>query len=57
MIESDEDLMMRVKEGKDELAFESLVQRHRKPLLNFVYRFVDSDNKLQLEKMKVQKQS
>lgn len=40
MIESDEDLMMKVKERKDELAFERLVQRHRKPLLNFVYRFI-----------------
>lgn len=40
MIESDEDLMMKVKEKKDELAFERLVQRHRKPLLNFVYRFI-----------------
>ncbi len=40
MIESDEDLMMKVKEDKDELAFERLVQRHRKSLLNFVYRFI-----------------
>lgn len=40
MIESDEDLMMKVKEDKDEVAFERLVQRHRKQLLNFVYRFV-----------------
>lgn len=40
MIESDEDLMMKVKERRDELAFERLVQRHRKPLLNFVYRFI-----------------
>ena len=40
MITSDEELMMRVKEEGDERAFESLIQRHRKPVLNFVYRFM-----------------
>ncbi len=40
MIPSDEDLMMRVKEDGDERSFELLVQRHRKPILNFVYRFM-----------------
>jgi len=40
MMPSDEELMMRVKEEGDERAFESLIQRHRKPILNFVYRFM-----------------
>jgi RNA polymerase sigma-70 factor (ECF subfamily) len=37
---SDEELMMKVKEDGDEQAFELLVRRHRKPILNFVYRFM-----------------
>jgi RNA polymerase sigma-70 factor (ECF subfamily) len=40
MMPSDEELMIKVKEDGDERAFESLVQRHRKPILNFAYRFV-----------------
>ena len=40
MMPSDEELMMRVKEEGDERAFESLIQRHRKPILNFAYRFM-----------------
>ncbi|MFC1719147.1 RNA polymerase sigma factor [Candidatus Poribacteria bacterium] len=32
--------MLRVKEEGDESAFEQLIQRHRKPILNFVYRFM-----------------
>lgn len=40
MVYSDEELMMRIKEEGDERAFELLVQRHRKPILNFVYRFM-----------------
>jgi len=39
MIQTDEEIMLMVKENKDELAFERLVQRHRKSILNFVYRF------------------
>lgn len=37
--DSDESLMLRYKEG-DARAFEVLVQRHRKPIFNFVLRFV-----------------
>ena len=37
---SDEELMMKVREEGDKRAFELLVQRHRKPILNFVYRFM-----------------
>ena len=37
---SDEELMMKVKTDGDEHAFELLVRRHRKPILNFVYRFM-----------------
>ena len=37
---SDEELMIKVREEGDERAFELLVQRHRKPILNFVYRFM-----------------
>lgn len=40
MILSDEELMMQVKFDNDSSAFESLVQRYRTPLLNFVYRFI-----------------
>jgi len=40
MILSDEELMMQVKLDNDSSAFESLVQRYRIPLLNFVYRFI-----------------
>ena len=40
MMPSDEELMVRVKEEGDERAFEVLIQRHRKPILNFVYRFM-----------------
>lgn len=40
MMTSDEELMMRVKEEGDERAFESLIRRHRKPILNFAYRFM-----------------
>jgi len=40
MMPSDEELMVKVKEDGDERAFELLVQRHRKPVLNFVYRFM-----------------
>lgn len=36
----DEELMMRVKMEGDEEAFELLVQRHRRPILNFAYRFM-----------------
>ena len=39
---SDEELMLRVKEEGDDCAFELLIQRHRKPILNFVYRFMGS---------------
>jgi len=40
MILSDEELMMQVKLDNDPSAFESLVQRYKTPLLNFVYRFI-----------------
>jgi RNA polymerase sigma-70 factor (ECF subfamily) len=40
MMPSDEDLMVKVKEDDDERAFELLVQKYRKPILNFVYRFM-----------------
>jgi RNA polymerase sigma factor, sigma-70 family len=40
MMPSDEELRVKVKEDGDERAFELLVQRHRKPVLNFVYRFM-----------------
>jgi len=39
MMPSDEELMIRVKEESDQRAFQILVQRYRKPILNFVYRF------------------
>lgn len=39
MMPSDEELMLRVKES-DPRAFQVLVQRYRKPILNFVYRFM-----------------
>lgn len=37
---SDEELMIKVREDGDEQAFELLVERHRKPILNFVCRFM-----------------
>jgi RNA polymerase sigma-70 factor (ECF subfamily) len=37
---SDEELMMKVKDDGDEQAFGLLVQRYRKPIMNFVYRFM-----------------
>ncbi len=40
MMPSDEDLMIKVKEDGDADAFALLIQRHRKPILNFVYRFM-----------------
>lgn len=40
MIPLDEELMIKVKEDGDERAFQLLVQRHKKPILNFVYRFL-----------------
>ena len=40
MAPTDEELMLKVKEDGDGRAFELLVQRHRKPILNFVYRFM-----------------
>jgi RNA polymerase sigma-70 factor (ECF subfamily) len=40
MMPSDEELMMKVRDDADERAFETLVQRHRKSILNFVYRFM-----------------
>jgi len=39
---SDEELMVKVKENGDERSFELLVQKHRKSILNFVYRFLGS---------------
>lgn len=39
MMPSDEELMMKVKEEGNQNAFQILVQRYRKPILNFVYRF------------------
>lgn len=39
MTPSDEELMIRIKEDDDQRAFQDLVQRYRKPILNFVYRF------------------
>ena len=36
MMPSDEELMMRVREEGDGRSFELLVQKHRKPILNFV---------------------
>jgi DNA-directed RNA polymerase specialized sigma24 family protein len=35
---SDVELMSKVKQG-DREAFSALIQRHRKPLINFIYRF------------------
>lgn len=35
---SDVELMLKVKQG-DREAFSALIQRHRKPLINFIYRF------------------
>jgi len=40
MVQSDEELMIRVREDNDTKAFEVLVQRHKKSLLNFVCRFM-----------------
>ena len=40
MTPSDEELMLKVKFDNDPSAFESLVQRYKTPLLNFVYRFI-----------------
>jgi RNA polymerase sigma-70 factor (ECF subfamily) len=40
MIPSDEELMLKVKFDNDPSAFESLVQRYKTALLNFVYRFI-----------------
>jgi RNA polymerase sigma-70 factor (ECF subfamily) len=40
MIPSDEELMLKVKFDNDTSAFESLVQRYKIALLNFVYRFI-----------------
>ncbi len=40
MASTDEELMLKVKEDGDGRAFELLVQRYRKPILNFVYRFM-----------------
>jgi DNA-directed RNA polymerase specialized sigma24 family protein len=36
---ADEDLMYRVKSG-DKHAFETLVYRHQRPFLNFIFRFM-----------------
>lgn len=43
MAPTDEELMLKVKEDGDGRAFELLVQRHRKPILNFVYRFMGDE--------------
>ena len=40
MMPSDEELMVKVKEDDDEQAFELLVRKYRKPILNFVCRFM-----------------
>lgn len=37
---SDEELMLKVRDERDELAFELLVQRYKRSLLNFIYRFI-----------------
>lgn len=37
---SDEELMLKVRDELDEFAFEMLVQRYKKSLLNFIYRFI-----------------
>ena len=47
MILSDEELMLKVKLDKDSGAFEQLVQRHKIPLLNFVYRFIGDNDTAQ----------
>jgi len=47
MILSDEELMIKVKLDKDSSAFEQLVQRHKVPLLNFVYRFIGDNDTAQ----------
>ncbi len=47
MIISDEELMLKVKLDKDSSAFEQLVQRHKIPLLNFVYRFIGDNDTAQ----------
>lgn len=47
MTPSDEELMMRVKQDNDASAFESLVQRHKISLLNFVYRFIGDQDMAQ----------
>ncbi len=44
MTPSDEELMMMVKQGNNSSAFDSLVKRHKVPLLNFVYRFIGDQN-------------
>lgn len=44
MMPSDEELMIRVKEDDDQRAFQILVQRYRKPILNFVYRFTGNQD-------------